>query len=59
MTAVAPSRAKTAPVAPRDGISIVRPLAWFALALIGEIARLQLIAAGHLVGYQHSVPVRP
>jgi 4-amino-4-deoxy-L-arabinose transferase-like glycosyltransferase len=53
MTAVAPSRVKAAPLAPRDGLSIVRPLAWFALALIGEIARLQLIAAGHLVGYQH------
>ncbi|HEU4630947.1 MAG TPA: hypothetical protein VFS08_14450 [Gemmatimonadaceae bacterium] len=32
---------------------IGRALAWLALALVGEIARLQLVRAGNLVGYQH------
>ena len=31
----------------------VPALAWFALALIGEVARLQLMQAGQMVGYQH------
>jgi hypothetical protein len=37
--------------------SLVRPLAWFTLALIGEIARLQLMQAGPMVGYQHYLRV--
>ena len=31
----------------------IAPIAWLALALIGEIARLRLMQAGPLVGYQH------
>lgn len=52
----------TGPAAPlRDTAGPVRiglagngaALAWFALALAGEVARLQLMQAGPLVGYQH------
>lgn len=31
------------------------PIAWLVLALIGEVARLRLMQAGPLVGYQHYV----
>ena len=57
MTAVAPTNAPASAGAARTGESLVRPLAWFALALVGEIARLQLIQAGPLVGYQHYLRV--
>jgi 4-amino-4-deoxy-L-arabinose transferase-like glycosyltransferase len=35
-----------------------RALAWLALAVIGELARLRLIHAGPLVGYQHYLAPR-
>jgi hypothetical protein len=39
-----------------DRPTIAPAIAWFALALIGEIARLRLMQAGPLVGYQHYLP---
>jgi 4-amino-4-deoxy-L-arabinose transferase-like glycosyltransferase len=53
VTALAPSPTSAAADPLRRSDSLVRPLAWLALALTGEIARLQLMRAGNLVGYQH------
>ena len=35
----------------------VAAVLWFSLALIGEMARLRLMQAGPLVGYQHYIQV--